>query len=212
MDDPRITPAARGHHGEAVSWTLDSPQDRPADPLEGWSPRRVAGLARRADRTRLRGPGALDALGGRLGVPSRQLRLLAEAWAAGGRSGVTALGPAPEQPDQLTMLHARVAVETWALRSFPGRSARADVWRNRVTIWLRDRRGTGGDRPLAHLRLSADGRWHLYRRGALGDWWPVSLHDTGDGRDIYRSLAVVRDDRLRLFCPGPPREERHTRP
>jgi len=62
MDDARITPADRGHHDESASWTLKAIQDRPADPLEGWSPRRVAGLARRADRTRLRGPGALDAL------------------------------------------------------------------------------------------------------------------------------------------------------
>ncbi len=109
------------------------------------------------------------------------------------------------------MLHARVAVETWALRSFRAVGPGRRVAQPRDHLAARPPRD-GGDRPLAHLRLSADGRWHLYRRGALGDWWPVSLHDTGDGRDIYRSLAVVRDDRLRLFCPGPPREERHTRP
>jgi len=207
MDDARLTPAT-GSGATPLSWTLGAPPERPADPLEGWGPRRIAGLARRADRARLRGTTAFDALAARSGLSSRQLRMLAEAWSTGGRSAVSALGPAPHQVDELTMLHARVAVETWALRTYPGRAARADVWRNRVTVWLRDRRRPAGHRPLAHLRLGPDGRWHLYRRGALGDWWPVPLQDEGDGRDVYTALAFVRADRLRLFCPGAPREER----
>ena len=202
MDDPLVTP----QRDTRPSWTTTPLPGRPGDPFAGWSARRVLAMARRADRARIRGGVALESLAARHGLPARQLRLLAEGWAAGRQSGVAALGPAPEQSDPLTMLHARVAVETWAIRSYPGRTARADVWRNRVTIWLEERRRPGGSRPLAHLRLAPDGRWHLYRRGPHGDWWPVPQRC--DGRDVYTALALVHNDPLRLFCPGAPREER----
>jgi hypothetical protein len=206
MDNAQVAPVPGKRKDDTGSWTLDP--ERPVDPFGGWRTWQLAALARKAERAGRRGHPAVTQLAVRKGVPARQLWLLGAAWAAGRRAGIAALGPAPAEADGLTMLHARVAVETWALRSYPGRPAHADIWRNRVTVWLRERRRPGGDLPLAHLRLAPDGTWHLYRRGVDEDWWPVAPDERQDRSDVYTFLAQVHRDQTGEFRPGPSRADR----
>lgn len=178
----------------------------PPDPLAALSERRLVRLARRAARARRREGAALERLALRLDVPSRRLRLLADALAAGGPSGITALGPAPARPGIAALDGLEDAVESWRRRHHPHQVLRCDVWRNRVTLWhvLAGRHGELDRRPLAHLRVTPDGRWHLYRKAVQGEWWPVRVKAQGGSRrgteiDLDACLEVLRLDPTGAF-------------
>lgn len=185
------------------------PRDLGPDPLAGLSLRAVARLARRAHRRRMRGSGTLGRLADATGVSTRRLHLLADAWAEGGPSGVAALGPAPREVDTDEMGRVDAALDAWRRRHYPLEVLRWDAWRNRVTVWHlvpgADRRGDPERRALAHLRLTGDGRWHLYRKAAQGEWWPVTVDGPRVHQDLDACLAAVCIDRTNVFWATAPR-------
>jgi hypothetical protein len=170
--------------------------DQPVDPLADAAPRRIRPIARRADRLRRSRPQGLEALAADLGVPVRRLRLLADAWAEGGAHGLEAIGPALPTPPE-PMLDAEAAVAAWQARHHPFESLTVEVWRNRLTVIRHvpapDRRSVE-DRPLLQLRLSSAGRWHLYRRAAHGEWWPVVARGPRRPQGVGDCLAAVEHD------------------
>lgn len=190
---------------------LEAPQPRhhPADPLQGLSRRGLARLARRADRLRRRDVTRLEALAEDVDTSPRRLRLLADAWNEGGGPGLTALGPAVPADEDL-MRRAEEVIETWRRRHFPLDALEVDRWRNRLTVaWLR----TPSDptehlvhQPLMQLRRTEGGRWHLYRRAAQGEWWPVLVRGRRRRQSLSACLDVVRVDPLHQFWgnDGPP--------
>ncbi len=178
-------------------------EERLADPLQGWRIRRLVRLARRAHRGRGRGAEVLGRLAERADVSPRRLRLLADAWAEGGRSGIVALGPAPAVVDQAAVQRMDGALEAWRRRHYPLEALRWDSWRNRLTVWQlvvgADRRGELDRRPLCQLRLTPDGRWHLYRKAVLGEWWPVAVMGRRAEQGADSCLDAVRADVLGVF-------------
>jgi len=177
--------------------------ERHADPLQGWRTQRLVHLARRAHRRRARGEEALLRLARRAGVSPRRLRLLADAWAEGGRSGIVALGPAPADVDQTAIQRVDGALEAWRRRHYPLEALRWDSWRNRLTVWQlvvgADRRGEAVRRPLCQLRVTPDGRWHLYRKAVQGEWWPVPVLGRRVDQNADSCLEAVRADVLGFF-------------
>lgn len=186
-----------------------TPANVPADPLAVMPERALMRLARRAARARRRDGRALERLAARVPVASRRLYLLADAWEEGGAGGVVALGPAPSEVDEDAMAELGVAVEAWRRHHYPLEMLHADVWRNRVTIWHlvpgRDRRGDADRRALAHLRLTPDGRWHLYHKAAQGEWWPVRVSGPRREQDVQDCLDAVAIDETGAFWGAQPR-------
>ncbi len=191
-------------------------RDRPGpgpvpDPLAGRSPRSLVRLARRASRAWERRADGLERLALRTDVPVRRLRMLGDAWTEGGASGVEALGAAPARDDVDADELRRIdgALEAWRRRHYPLETLRWDVWRNRVSVWHLvpgpDRRGDLDRRPLAHLRLTGDGRWHLYRKASQGEWWPVIVNGRRGPQDMHHCLEAVRIDLEGRFWRTPPR-------
>lgn len=183
------------------------PEERVADPLQGWRIRRLVRLARRAHRGRGRGAQVLGHLAERAGVSPRRLRLLADAWAEGGRSGIVALGPAPPEVDQAAVARLDGALEAWRRRHYPLEALRWDAWRNRLTVWQlvvgANRRGEAERRPLCQFRLTPDGRWHLYRMAVQGEWWPVPVMGRHAEQGADSCLEAVRADVLGVFWHAP---------
>jgi hypothetical protein len=182
---------------------MDAPTS--SDPLADARPALLRRLARRADRLRRRRPDALPALAAQHGVTVRRLRLLADAWAEAGASGVQALGPALPMPVE-PMAHADAELARWWAAHHPLESLRWDVWRNRITVWWlvpdADRRDVER-RPLLHLRLTHDGRWHLYRRAAQGEWWPVVVRGPRHPQTLQHCLEAVELDAGNGFWSAP---------
>lgn len=190
------------------------PRTPPADgydPLDGYSTRALVRLARRAARAWERRADGLERLALRTDVPMRRLRMLGDAWTEGGVSGVEALGPAPADADVDPGAMRRMdgALETWRRRHYPLETLCWDVWRNRVTVWHLvpgpDRLGDLERRPLAHLRLTADGRWHLYRKASQGEWWPVIVNGRRTAQDMHVCLDFVHLDPDGRFWRTQPR-------
>lgn len=181
----------------------------PPDPLADTTPRRLCRLARRAHRSQRRGGPPLERLAARTAVPVRRLRLLADAWAEAGASGIEALGPAPAEVDEAALRRLDGALEAWRRRHYPLEALRWELWRNRGTVWYlvpgRDRRGDLERRPLAQLRLTGDGRWHLYRKAAQGEWWPVPVNGPRRGQDVADCLRAIRIDVGNQFWNTAPR-------
>jgi hypothetical protein len=173
------------------------------------SARQLTRLARRAARAQRRGPHALDRVALQSGLPLRRLRFLADAWTEGGASGMRALGPAPPDADVEAVRRMDGALEAWRRRHYPLEMLRWDSWRNRLTIWHllpgTDRRSDCEYRALAHLRLTEDGRWHLYRKAAQGEWWPVPVVGPRGEQDMHDCLEAIRIDVDRVFWTAPPR-------
>lgn len=166
------------------------------DPLAEATARRLKRVARRVHRVRSRRPHELVDLAADQGVPMRRLRLLGDAWAEGGSSGIEAIGPAMEAPPAQTA-HAAVVLESWRARHHPEVCLRWDVWRNRVTVWwlVPDPEQQRIDRrPLLQLRLTSGGRWHLFHRAALGEWWPVVIRGPRAAQTVDDCLAAVERD------------------
>jgi hypothetical protein len=183
---------------------LADPDDGPLDPLAEASPRRLRRLARRADQLRRRRPDGLHELADSVQVPIRQLRLLGDAWAEGGASGVEALGPAFATP-QAHMDAAADALERWRAKHHPLEAVRWDIWRNRITVWwlVPDvERNEVERRPLLQLRLTHDGRWHLYHRAAHGEWWPVVVRGPREHQSVEDALSAVERDAGNRFWSG----------
>lgn len=176
------------------------------EPFEQPSPRRLRRLARRGARARRRSAEKFLRLAERHGTNPRQLRILADAWVVAGRDGVSALGPAPaalDQDDEAALEAAGSQIEEWRRRHHPLEALELDVWRNRITVW---RLAPGEDprhdrvarRPLMQLRLDGRRRWHLYRKAAQGEWWPVAVSSAGPDR-LGECLEVVRLDVAQEF-------------
>lgn len=170
----------------------------PDDPLDDLTLQQLVRLARRSSRARRRHGSHLQRLARKVRVPTRRLRFLADAWEEGGPSGLVALGPAPREIDLEAMRRIDGALEAWRRRYYPLETLRWDVWRNRVTVWHlvpgSDRRGDLDRRPLAHLRLTPGGRWHLYHKASQGEWWPVVVAGPREGQDMHRCLEAIRLD------------------
>jgi hypothetical protein len=177
------------------------PPDHPQALWSHLDARGLRRLARRAWHARRRGPEQTERLAAHMGVTPRQLRLLADAWDEAGPSGVDALGPAPPEVDP-AMQQADGALEAWR-RHYPLESLQWDVWRNRVTVWLLepgpDRRGDVRQRPLLQLRCTAGGRWHLYRKAAQGEWWPVTVSGPRRPQRLEDCLNAARVDGGNVF-------------
>lgn len=197
--------SSNGPHEPAEAASLG---ERHADPLRGWRTGRLVRLARRAHRRRGHGGAALDRLAERADVPPRRLRLLADAWAEGGRSGILALGPAPADVDHAAMQRLDGALEAWRRRHYPLEALSWDSWRNRLTVWQlvvgADRRGEAERRPLCQFRLTPDGRWHLYRKAVQGEWWPVPVLGRRASQGVDSCLDAVRADVLGFFWNAGP--------
>lgn len=172
-------------------------------PLAQVGARRLVKLARRGDRLRRRSLTRFAALAASHDIAPRQLRLLADAWAAGGRSGLRALGPATPVTDPAVMAWAVEMVEAWRRRHFPFDALEPDVWRNRLTVWWLQPGDTPTAalrrHPLLQVRRTPDGRWHLYRRAAQGEWWPVVLHGRRARQSLAACLNAVRLDAVGEF-------------
>lgn len=187
---------------------------RPYNPLAALSPRSLRRLARRADRYRRRDTTRFQALARETGISPRQLRLLADAWAEGGASGLRAIGPA-QSADDVLMARAEAVIETWRRRHFPLDALEAQRWRDRITVWWLvpgpDRSGELERHPLMQLRWTADGRWHLFRRAVQGEWWPVVVRGSRRRQSLSACLDAVRVDPLRHFwgTTGPPLDLAH---
>ncbi len=153
---------------------------------------------------------AFEDLAAHLDVSVRQLRLLADAWAEAGRSGLAALGPAEAPGDRGLMSRAEALVEVWRRRHFPLDALETSVWRNRITVWWlvpgEDRQAGLQRHPLMQLRRTPEGRWHLYRRAVQGEWWPVTVRGRRRRQPLSACLDVVRVDALHHFwgIGGPP--------
>lgn len=197
--------------GEEVVDGLDTSATSRAssDPLARINLRALRRLAKKADRMRRRDVVRFEALAAAEGITPRRLRLLADAWAEGGVSGLHALGPGT-QVDPSPMSRALEVIETWRARHFPLDALRSEVWRNRVTVWwLRPSSDPTEDlveQPLMQLRRTKDGRWHLYRRAAQGEWWPVAVRGRRRRQSLSACLDAVRVDLLHHFwgAQGPP--------
>ena len=177
----------------------------PADPLAALDPRALRAIARRADRLRRADPDGFARMAARTGVEVRRLRLLADAWTAAGASGVEALGPAPADGADVVPEAVGAALEAWRRRSLPLEALRWDVWRNRVTVWRAvapdDRTGAPAEEALLQLRRTPDGRWHLYRRAAQDEWWPVRVGRGRRGTTLAACLDAVLADPAGRFLP-----------
>ena len=182
---------------------------RPDAPLSDLSFGALRRLARRADRYRLRDTARFEALAVQMGVSPRQLRLLADAWAEGGPSGLRAMGPAIGA-DEALMDRAEAVIETWRRRHFPLDALEIQRWRDRITVWWlvpgADRSGELERHPLMQLRWTPDGRWHLFRRAVQGEWWPVVVRGRRRRQCLSACLDAVRVDPLHHFwgTTGPP--------
>jgi hypothetical protein len=183
--------------------------EAPTTGLAGLSPRRLRAVARRSDRLRRRDPAKLDRMASALQVPVRQLRMLADAWAAGRASGVAALGPAPADTDERPLADAAAEIDEWRARHFPLDVFEVEIWRNRLTVWhvraADDRQAAPTRRPLLQLRCTG-GQWHLYRRAAQGEWWPVVVPGRRP-RSARECLDAVRVDIGNQFWAGTTRAE-----
>jgi len=150
----------------------------------------------------------MAALADRYGMGVRDLRLLADAWAEGGRDGVVALGPATDDSsDQEAVVQAEAAIQAWRDRHYPLDLLEVDVWRNRLTVWQLvanddDRRGAPQRRPLLQVRRTAGGRWHLYRRAAQGEWWPVTVGGRCAPQTLDDCLQAVHVNAAWQFWKG----------
>jgi hypothetical protein len=177
-----------------------------SDPLALLTRRQLRTVARRAARHRRRG-GDLAALTTDLGVDERRLRLLADAWAEAGDSGIDALGPAVRTPDTVAA-HADAALERWRARHYPFELLHWEIWRNRVTVWRllspADRQAAASSVPLLQLRVTHEGRWHLYRKASRGEWWPVSVRGPGRRQDLEDCLDAARVDPGNRFWSATP--------
>lgn len=185
---------------------VGTPAVRPSsDPLAGFSSRALRRLAKKADRLRRRDVVRFEELAAAEGITPRRLRLLADAWAEGGDSGLRSLGPGT-RVDPQPMARALEIIETWRARHFPLDALRTQVWRNRVTVWwLRPSSDPTEDLvedPLMQLRRTDDGRWHLYRRAAQGEWWPVTVRGRRRRQSLSACLDTVRIDPLHHFWGG----------
>lgn len=171
------------------------------------STRRLRRLARRAYRCRRLGEQAVTELSASSGLPVRRLRLLADAWAQGGRAGVDALGaPRGSLPhDVVGDLDA--ALEGWRRRHYPLETLQWEVWHNQVTVWqlvpARDRLGPPDRSPVVQLRHAGTPGWFLYRCSRRGDWWPVVVSGAAEPVDLARCLDTVRLDIARQFWTVP---------
>jgi len=58
------------------------------------------------------------------------------------------------------------------------------------------------------VRVTPDGRWHLFRRAAQGEWWPVVVRGRGRRQSLSACLDAVRVDELNMFwgSEGPPED------
>jgi hypothetical protein len=180
-----------------------------SDPLETLTPRRLRAAARKAELLRRRG-GDLGEMAAGLGIDERRLRLLADAWREAGASGIDALGPAVPTPASVAE-HVDDALERWRGRHYPLELLRWETWRNRVTVWRllpsTDRTGPVDRIPLLQLRLTHEGRWHLYRKASRGEWWPVTVRGAGKHQSLEQCLEAVRNDPgNRFWTAGPAME------
>jgi hypothetical protein len=184
------------------------PGEHPAesDPLARASARDLVRIARRAARSRTRRDG-LALLAAEIGVEERRLRLLADAWAEAGRSGVESLGPGVALPAVIAA-HAEAALQRWRSRHYPLELLRWETWRNRITVWRvlppNDRHGAASSVPLLQLRVTHEGRWHLYRRASRGEWWPVTVRGPGRQQTIEDCLEAARLDHGNRFWSARP--------
>lgn len=188
--------------------------DRPNAPLSDLGARALRRLARRADRFRRRDTARFESLAIRTGITPRQLRLLADAWAEGGPSGLAAMGPAQGGQEEV-MERAEAVIETWRRRHFPLDALETQCWRDRITVWWLvpgpDRSGALQRHPLMQLRRTPDGRWHLFRRAVQGEWWPVVVRGRRRRQSLSACLDAVRIDPLHHFwgVSGPPADLAH---
>ncbi|MEE8602672.1 hypothetical protein [Euzebya tangerina] len=187
------------------------PEGRPQrSPLEALTPTQLRRLAKRADKARSRDVAEFEFLAASASITPRQLRLVADAWAEGGHSGLAAIGPAREVDDVGVMDRAEAVIETWRRRHFPLDAFEVSTWRNVLTVdWMvpAARRSQGlVRRPLMQLRRTEDGRWHLYRRAIQGEWWPVLVRGRRRRQPLSACLDAVRVDPLHHFWGegGPP--------
>lgn len=200
-----------GGPAASIDLTDPAPSRRVLGPLGDLRPAALRRLARRGDRLRRRDMARFQQVAVRTGITSRQLRLLADGWDEGGRSGVAALGPATPADPEL-MRRAEQVVETWRRNHFPLDALRTETWRNRLTVWwLRPSARPTDDlheHPLMQLRRSDDGRWHLYRRAVQGEWWPVRVRGRRRRQPLSACLDAVRVDPLQHFwgSHGPPED------
>ena len=182
-----------------MSVYLDSASDLP--------PRRLRRLAKRAHRARQQGVRSFERLVDASGVAPRQLRLLADAWAEGGGAGIEALAPAAGTLDAEVLEELDDTLESWRRRHYPLETLQWEVWRNRVTVWQvvpgPDRRGPADRLPILQLRRTADSGWHLYRKAAQGEWWPVIVSGSTVLTTLESCLDTVRLDIARQFWAPP---------
>lgn len=178
-----------------MSVYLDSASELP--------PRRLRRLAKRAHRARQQGAQAFERLVTTSGVSPRQLRLLADAWAEGGNSAIDALEPASGSLDDNVLDELDTRLESWRRLHYPLETLQWEVWRNRVTVWQvvpgRDRLGPTERLPVLQLRRTPDTSWHLYRKAAQGEWWPVIVSSPGSTTTLEACLNTVRLDIARQF-------------
>lgn len=165
--------------------------------LEHAPARRVRRLARRASRRRTRGEQAFAGLAARTRVDLRTLRLLADAWDEGGASGVEALRVPPDV-EHPAVQAATEELDLWRRRHFLLEVLQLEVWRNRLTVWRMlppaERTGAPEPVPLLQLRVTGRARWHLFRKAAHGEWWPVVVHGTGRDQSLADCLHAARVD------------------
>ncbi len=201
-----MTPESRPSGGptgtSSTAFTGGGTASRPR-PLAHLSAFQLRRLARRADRLRHHDVSRFADLADQHGITVRQLRLLADAWAEAGPCGVAALGPAPPEVPEHVMERALDIIETWRRRHFPLDALEVERWRNRITVRrvapAADRAEPPVVRPLMQLRRTGDGRWHLYRKAAQGEWWPVTVRGRRRRQSLSACLDAVRIDLLNQF-------------
>lgn len=179
------------------------------EPLAGWPARRLVRLAREADRFRRVDAPRFEAIALDLGIGTRALRLLADAWAEGGAAGLAAAGVLPQdgRDTASAVTTAEAQLEGWRRRHLPLDALAVDVDGDRLTAW----RLTPGEGPTAplervpllQLRATLAGRhrrprWHLHRWGPDG-WWPVVVTGPGRPQSVDDCLAAVLADPLHHF-------------
>lgn len=171
------------------------------------SRRRLRRLAKRAFRTRRLGEQAFRELSTSTGVSLQRLRLLADAWAQGGREAVDALGGAKGNLPDDVVAELDAALESWRRQHYPLETLQWEIWRNRVTVWQlvpgRDRLGPAGRTAVLQLRHADMPGWFLYRLTRGGDWWPVVISGSCEPVDLDRCLDTVRLDIARQFWSPP---------
>ncbi len=184
-------------------------------PLSDLSQRALRRLARQADAHRRHDLASFESLAADHHLSMRHLRLIADAWAEGGRSGLQAIGPAQPLQDWQPIVRAEAIIETWRRHHFPLDVFETTAWRNRVTVhWLIpavDRTQAVQRHPLMQLRRTEKGRWHLFRRASQGEWWPVIVRGRRKRQALSTCLDVVRTDATRQFWgdSGPPVDLAH---